>query len=87
MILRDFARQVKKFAQQTKNSDLFSVLVYENEKWEELPERHHQDSLAIHVAIAEAKGRNCPVSIFKYPADPSSPVLFVLSYWPMGILR
>jgi hypothetical protein len=86
MILQDFARQ-QRGREASPTVDLFSVLVYENEEWEELPERHHKDSLAIHVAISEAKGRHCPVSIFKYPADPSSPVLFVLSYWPMGVLR
>lgn len=84
MELQDFARQEKKPRQTV---DLFSVSIYENENWIKLPERHHKESLAVQVAVAEAKSRGLPVSILKYPVDPLEPVLLMLTYWPMGVAR
>lgn len=84
MELQDFIRQQRGRGTRP-TGDLFSVAVYENEEWITLPEKHHKESLAIQVCIAEAKSRNLPASIVMNLVDPLSDARFILTYWPMGI--
>ncbi len=91
MFLQDFARRdfVRKVLRQIRlaPNQLFAVEVFENDEWMSLPEKHHKEKLAVSVAIAEAKSRDCPVYVRTISTERGVPSRFLMMYWPGGLPR